>query len=170
LMPWANVRDNIILPLQLKGINLKEAQPVLQQVMALVGLSDFGSFYPHQLSLGMQMRVSLARALSLRPSLLLMDEPFAALDEITRFQLNDDLLRIQHETGCTMIFVTHSIYESVYLSHHIAVMSARPSRIVQELAIDGPLQRDSHFRASPAFHEACIRASKALAHAASLPA
>jgi NitT/TauT family transport system ATP-binding protein len=115
----------------------------------------------------MKMRVSIARALSLRPKLLLMDEPFAALDEITRFKLNDDLLRLQHDLGCTVVFVTHSVYESVYLSTRIVVMAARPGRVVAEIDVDMP-ERDESFRSSPLYAELCRDASRAL-HGAMAP-
>ena len=125
LMPWANVLDNVFLPLRLRGQRRKSATRAVGDVLALVGLAGFEKAYPRELSGGMRMRVSIARALVLRPLLLLMDEPFAALDEITRFQLNDDLLRLKEETGATVVFVTHSIYESAYLSTRIAVMGPR---------------------------------------------
>jgi NitT/TauT family transport system ATP-binding protein len=133
-----------------------------------VGLAGFGASYPRELSGGMKMRVSIARALSLRPKLLLMDEPFAALDEITRFRLNDDLLRLQREFGCTIVFVTHSVYESVYLSSRIVVMAARPGRVVAEIDVDAPRDRDESFRSSPLYADLCREASKAL-HGAMAP-
>lgn len=113
LMPWASVADNVYLPLRLRGVSRRDAGDAIAASLALVGLSKFAEAYPRELSGGMKMRVSIARALSLRPRILLMDEPFAALDEITRFKLNDDLLRLQHEFACTVVFVTHSVYESV---------------------------------------------------------
>ena len=133
-MPWANVADNVWLPLRLRGVSRRDARERIAESLALVGLSDFAKAYPRELSGGMRMRVSIARALSVRPRLLLMDEPFAALDEIARFRLNDDLLRLQNELRCTIVFVTHSVYESVYLSSRIAIMSPRPGRIVAEVA------------------------------------
>ena len=111
-------------------------------VLACVGLEQFGGAYPRELSGGMKMRVSIARALVTRPQLLLMDEPFAALDEITRLKLNDDLLRLWQSQSWTVVFVTHSVYESVYLSQRIVVMAARPGRIVAELPVDAPYPRD----------------------------
>jgi NitT/TauT family transport system ATP-binding protein len=162
LMPWANTADNVWLPLRLRGVSRRDAQARIVEGLRLVGLEGFGQAYPRELSGGMKMRVSIARALSLRPKLLLMDEPFAALDEITRFKLNDDLLRLQRELGCTIVFVTHSVYESVYLASRIVVMAARPGRIVAEIAVDAPRERDESFRTTPAYADLCRRASLAL--------
>jgi NitT/TauT family transport system ATP-binding protein len=162
------VADNVWLPLRLKGISRREAAPRVAECLALVGLSAFSGAYPRELSGGMRMRVSIARALATQPALLLMDEPFAALDEMTRFRLNDDLLRLKAELGCTVVFVTHSVYESVYLSTRIGVMAARPGRIVAEIAVDGPPRRDEDFRGSPRYGELCKMASAAL-HGAQAP-
>ena len=162
LMPWASVESNVYLPLRLEGLSRHEAEPRIGEVLALVGLADFRKAVPRELSGGMKMRVSIARALVTRPSLLLMDEPFAALDEITRFRLNDDLMRLKQEMGCTIIFVTHSIYESAYLSTRIAVMAARPGRIITEIAIAAPLPREEHFRRENVYLDACAKASDAL--------
>jgi NitT/TauT family transport system ATP-binding protein len=162
LMPWASVFDNVWLPLRLKGIGRTEARDAIMDNLDLVGLSGFAQAYPRELSGGMKMRVSIARALVTRPRLMLLDEPFAALDEITRFKLNDDLQRIKVERGCSVIFVTHSVYESVYLSSRIIVMAARPGRVVRSLDIPQALPRGEAFRASALYIEACREASQAL--------
>jgi NitT/TauT family transport system ATP-binding protein len=162
LMPWANVEDNVYLPLRLRGVSKRKAQEAIDSCLALVGLDKFAKAYPRELSGGMKMRVSIARALSLRPKLLLMDEPFAALDEITRFKLNDDILRLQREFGCTVVFVTHSVYESAYLSSRIVVMAARPGRIIAEIGVEGPAQRDEEFRTTQLYGDLCRRTSAAL--------
>jgi NitT/TauT family transport system ATP-binding protein len=147
LMPWANVWNNAYLPLRLRGISKAEAAPAIGKALALVGL---------------EMRVSIARALTLRPPLLLMDEPFAALDEITRMRLNNDLLALKRELGTTIVFVTHSVFESVYLSTRIAVFSARPGRVTQTFDIAGPAVRDEEFRLSQGYADQCRRVSAAL--------
>jgi NitT/TauT family transport system ATP-binding protein len=167
LMPWANVSDNVGLPLRLRGLSRGEIRARVEACLALVGLREFRHAFPGELSGGMSMRVSIARALSVRPRLLLMDEPFAALDEITRFRLNDDLLRLHGELGCSIVFVTHSVFESVYLSHRIAVMTPRPGRIAAEVSVDPSLARDPAFRASPTYARLCGEASRALALASS---
>jgi NitT/TauT family transport system ATP-binding protein len=162
LMPWASVFDNVVLGLRLQGLSRRNAAPVVDEVLALVGLGGEVKAFPRELSGGMRMRVSIARALVLHPPLLLMDEPFAALDEITRFKLNDDLLALQDELGTTIVFVTHSVYESVYLSSRIAVMAARPGRIIEEIAVNAPSPRDKIFRTSTAYARSCAQASLAL--------
>jgi NitT/TauT family transport system ATP-binding protein len=164
LMPWATVADNVRLPLKLKG----QAATVHSQVdaaLARVGLSDFAESYPRELSGGMKMRASIARALVTEPKLLLMDEPFAALDEITRFRLNNDLLALWRSLGKTVVFVTHSVFESVYLSQRIVVMTPRPGRVFTTLAIDAPYPRDERFRTSAEYAGYCRQASEALSSA-----
>jgi len=162
LMPWANVFDNVYLPLRLRHEKRTSAKPRVEDALALVGLAAFAKAYPRELSGGMRMRVSIARALVLKPALLLLDEPFAALDEITRFKLNDDLIRLKRELGTTVVFVTHSVYESVYLSTRIAVMTQRPGRIAKQIAISPDLPRDENFRMSAGYGARCVEASSAL--------
>ena len=162
LMPWARVLENVYLPLRLRGMSLAQASPQIAEALAMVGLTGFEKAFPRELSGGMKMRVSIARALVLKPQLLLMDEPFAALDEITRFKLNNDLLRIKTDLGATVIFVTHSVYESVYLSTRIIVMSARPGRVVADLDVAAPLPRDESFRGAALYIDTCRQASAAL--------
>ena len=151
LMPWARVQANVRLPLDLAGVPRAEADARVQEVLKLVGLDSFAASRPRELSGGMQMRVSIARGLVTRPTLLLMDEPFGALDEITRNRLDAELLDLWREKKLTVIFVTHSIAEAVYLSTRVVVMAARPGRVVEDLAIDAPYPRDAHFRTSPPF-------------------
>ena len=163
LMPWATVLNNIYLPLRVRGVPRAEARPRIERAMEQVGLAGFGNAYPRELSGGMRMRVSIARALVAEPRVLLMDEPFAALDEITRFKLNDDLLALCASQRWTVVFVTHSVFESVYLSTRILVMCARPGRVSSEVLIE--TQRDASFRTSAAYAEQCRTVSTRLAEA-----
>jgi NitT/TauT family transport system ATP-binding protein len=165
LMPWASVFNNIYLPLQLAGMSRVAAQDSVLSVIDMVGLEKFRQAFPRELSGGMKMRVSVARALVTKPRLLLMDEPFAALDEITRNKLSNDLLQIWSKTSSTVMFVTHSVFESVFLSSRIVVMAARPGRIIGELAIDQPYPREAEFRLSPEYAEHCRAVSALLARA-----
>jgi NitT/TauT family transport system ATP-binding protein len=165
LMPWATVSKNVALPLALRGIDAAAASRRVSEALEQVGLSEFRDAYPRQLSGGMKMRVSIARALVTDPPLLLMDEPFAALDEITRFKLNNDLLRLWREVGHTVIFVTHSVFESVYLSNRIVVMSPRPGRVFAEVAVEAPYPRDEGFRTSAEYLDYCRTTSQALSRA-----
>lgn len=165
LMPWARVIDNVMLPLKLKGGNREESRAKAAAVLQRVGLAGFERAFPRQLSGGMKMRVAIARALVTEPRLLLLDEPFAALDEITRLQLNDDLLGLWAQHGWTVVFVTHSIYESVFLSNRVVVMSPRPGRIVADLAIAAGYPRSRDFRHEPSYAQSCRAVSDALAAA-----
>ena len=160
LMPWATALENVALPLRLAG-NGDDAVP--RAALARVGLSGSETAYPHTLSGGMQMRVSIARATATSPTMLLMDEPFAALDEITRFRLNDDLLDLWQQNRWTVVFVTHSIREAVFLSQRVIVMSARPGRISADIPIELPAQRAPELRLSHAFTDQCAVVSRALA-------
>lgn len=161
LMPWATAHENVRLPLDLSGVPRSEADRRAEAALARLGLSGFGAAYPRALSGGMRMRVSIARALVAHPQVLLMDEPFAALDEPTRERLNEDLLRLWREDGVTIVFVTHSVYESAFLSTRIVVLSPRPGRIAAEIAI-GAHERNAAGRLSPEFASEVRRVSAAL--------
>ena len=170
LMPWAKVDGNVRLPLDLDGVPRREAARRAAAALERVGLAAFGTSFPRQLSGGMRMRASIARALVTEPNLLLMDEPFGALDEITRNKLDTDLVNLATERGLTTIFVTHSIYEAVFVSTRIVVMAARPGRIYKTLDIDEPMPRNDAFRTSVHFAAYCRDLSVWLAEASLLTA
>ena len=167
LMPWATALDNVLLPLKLKGAPKAASRDEAAEMLALVGLKGFEKSYPRELSGGMKMRVSIARALVTHPKILLMDEPFAALDEITRHRLNDDLLGLWETNRFTAVFVTHSVFESVYLSQRIVVMAARPGRVMADLRVGAPYPRDDQFRTSADYAHWCRIASEKLKEAIS---
>ena len=162
LAPWSDVFANVWLPLRLKGVSRADSQERVAEELANVGLTGFEKAYPRELSGGMKMRVSIARALVTRPAVLLMDEPFAALDEITRAKLNDDILNLRAALGATIVFVTHSVYESVFLSTRICIMAPRPGRIVAELEIDPQEPRNEDFRLGPYYADRARETSAAL--------
>jgi NitT/TauT family transport system ATP-binding protein len=165
LMPWTTVSGNVLLPFRLGGrVGPAERRRAAAEIRA-VGLAGFERAYPRQLSGGMRMRVSIARALVTDPDLLLLDEPFAALDEITRMALNDDLLRLWQGRRTTVVFVTHSVFEAVYLSTRIAVMTSRPGRIAADRGVDLPQPRERALRLSPDYAAVCAEISRCLAQA-----
>jgi len=162
LLPWANVFDNVYLPLRLVGTPRVKARQNVEEALANVGLSDFAFALPRELSGGMKMRCAIARALVTKPTIILLDEPFAALDEVTRFRLNDDLLQLKKLLSSTIIFVTHSVFESAFLSTRIIVMSKTGGRIIDEINIEPTIGRDENFRLSPLFQEISRRATMSL--------
>jgi len=165
LMPWTTVFGNVYLPLKLQGVSKDQARPRIMEMLATVGLADFAEAYPRELSGGMKMRVSIARALVTKPKLLLMDEPFAALDEITRQKLNDDVLKLWRLSGVTVIFVTHSVFESAYLSNRIVVMRARPGQVYADIPLASSDARTEEYRTSEEYRATTALVSKALQNA-----
>jgi NitT/TauT family transport system ATP-binding protein len=162
LMPWTSVWENVYLPLKIRGHSKSQAAIEVDKAIDLVGLSKFKAAYPRELSGGMKMRTSIARALVTRPKVMLMDEPFAALDEMTRIKLNNDLQALWKEHGWTIVFVTHSVYESVYISNRIVVMAARPGRVIGDQPINAPYPRDEMFRTSTPYNDYCRQVSGVL--------
>lgn len=162
LLPWLSAEQNVELPLRLRGQGAVERKPVARRMLELVGLGKVGGYYPRQLSGGMKMRVSIARALTLSPQLLLLDEPFGALDEMTRNRLNAELLTLRAQNPFTAIFVTHSVSEAVFLSNRIVIMAAFPGRVHAEVAVDFPYPRRLELRDDPGFHAKVIEVSRLL--------
>ncbi len=162
LMPWASVADNVALPLRIARVPAPEIATRVAPALAAVGLERFGHSFPAELSGGMKMRASIARALVTRPDALLMDEPFAALDEITRQRLNGDLLALWQTQRFTTLFVTHSVFEAVFLAQRVIVMSARPGRIVADITVAAPYPRSNDWRLDARYQALCREASAAL--------
>lgn len=166
LMPWATVAANTRLPLRLLGADARNAELRTREALASVGLEKFADSYPHELSGGMKMRASLARALIMKPKLLLMDEPFAPLDELSRFRLNDELLALWQKLACTVVFVTHSVFEAAYLSTRTLVLSQRPGTIAEEISFLPATERfDPQYRTSASFAARARKLSEALERA-----
>ena len=162
LMPWLTAFGNVYMPLKIKGLSKQQAKQEVMEALTLVGLEKFSESYPRELSGGMKMRVSIARALVTKPKLLLMDEPFAALDEITRFKINNDLLNLWEKFGWTIVFVTHSVFESVYLSNRVIVTSSRPGRVIADFPITERYPRSNSFRTSTVYNGYCKQVSEKL--------
>jgi NitT/TauT family transport system ATP-binding protein len=162
LFEWRTVEDNVKLPLEIQGMDGAKRGARAREMLGLVELGDFLHHYPYQLSGGMQQRVAIARALSFEPAILLMDEPFGALDEMTRERMNSEVLRIWEQTGTTVVFVTHSIPEAVFLSSRVVVMSARPGRIVKVIDVDLPRPRNEDTRESRRYFELVTDVREAL--------
>jgi len=167
LMPWATVLANVRLPLDLEGVGTQASEPRARRALARVGLDEFAYALPRELSGGMQMRASIARALVTEPALLLMDEPFGALDEITRGRLDRELLAVWAEQHLTVLFVTHSLHEAVFLSNRVLVMTPRPGQISDVLTVDEAYPRDDSFRLSTRFADLCAQLSRMLVAAGS---
>ena len=165
LLPWRSVKDNVALPLELRGISQDLRHARAAELIRLVGLEDFAAARPGQLSGGMQMRVSLARALVTNPALILLDEPFGALDEITRQYLNEELMRLWLDRRWTAVLVTHNVYEAVFLSQRVLVMGPRPGSIIGEYRVDFPYPRAPALRADPQFGALAARISARLREA-----
>jgi NitT/TauT family transport system ATP-binding protein len=166
LLPWRTVRDNVGLGLELERAPSDRRSKTTRTVLELVGLQDVAGAYPRELSGGMKMRASIARALATNPRLLLMDEPFAALDEMSRDRLNEELLRLRQEQNWTAVFVTHSVAEAVFLSTRIIVLSPKPGRVHTVLPVDLPFPRDASLRELPEFEALVARGSHLLREAA----
>jgi len=162
LMPWRTALANVRLPLELRGIARKDAEARSRTALERAGLKGFEDAYPRELSGGMKMRTSIARAMAAGPKLLLMDEPFAALDELSRQALNDDLLTLAREDQMTVLFVTHSVFESTYLSSRVVVMTPRPGRVTAEIRLSPPPLRDVSYRLTQEFADGARRVSQAL--------
>jgi NitT/TauT family transport system ATP-binding protein len=165
LLPWRNVISNVSLGLELEGMAKPRRTKIVEELLALVGLDQVGDRYPRQLSGGMKMRVSIARALATTPRLLLMDEPFGALDEMTRDRLNEELLRLRERDRWTALFVTHSVAEAVFLSNRIIVLGANPGRVLFDIPVAFPYPRDDALRGSEAYQRAVVEVSVALREA-----
>lgn len=162
LLPWRTVRRNVALGMELEGVARERRETTVNELLALVGLEHVADAYPRQLSGGMKMRASIARALASKPRVLLLDEPFAALDEMTRDRMNEELIRLYQQQGWTVLFVTHSVAEAVFLSTRILVLAPHPGRLAHDIAVDLPRERTAETRASEAFDQAVGQVSRLL--------